>query len=84
MHDLIDLWPVMSKALEKKGRSGNDTNHPVNLCKTSCYEKDIGNVMPVILFSRQKDIKEAFAEYILYCPFISSQRRKQRHHLSWG
>lgn len=72
MHDLIDPWPVMSKAL-KQIRSGNDTNHPLNLCKTRWYEKDIGNLMPVSLFSRLKGIKQAFAKYMLYCPFFQAK-----------
>jgi len=32
--------------------------------------------MTVTLFSRQVGIKQAFAKYMLYCPFISSQWRK--------
>lgn len=85
MHDLIDPWPVISKTLKKtRSDTNNDTNHPLNLCKTSWNEKDIGNLMPAMLFSRQKGVRQAFAKHILYCPFISSQRRKQRHHLSWG
>lgn len=72
MHDLIDPRPIMCKAL-KQIRSDNNTNHPLNLCKRSGYEKDIANLMPVTLFSRQKGIKQVFAKYMLYCPFISSQ-----------
>lgn len=52
MHDLIDPQPVTCKALKER-RSSKNTNHPLNLCKTSWDEKDIANVTPVNLFSRQ-------------------------------